>query len=530
MKRLVLLSVTVSLLLSCQSETLMRDNNVQDENNVVYTSKIFTADFLADTKVQLTDEFRVRWSDGDCIAVFDGNTKHDIYAGFTEENPFNATFEISRIAEVETYRAVTPSTAYDGFSDGALSVNVPSVQTAVSGGCDPKALVMVSESETETEKGKTVFSFRNVCGLFGFNIEEDGVTSVRIASLGGDKLSGKASVTFDSEGVPVVEPASEGSETVVVNGPFTKGNTYYAAVYSGDCPSGIALTYVFGEEESEKTVTWNVHKTKALPFRSKIRLLKVGDALGTMMSSASFKIGTTDLITDYDANVYAKKNVSAGNLTDADGNVIVAIPFAAARVVVDRNTGVIDVYDSDNDLQPFTVEFAIANNKSNGVLRRTITNPETGKGNIYIYGGGTLNWKGKNQEVTESEADPQILLYSGYNMLQDFCFKVSAELSEVTVVTPGTMSSGYKNNNDYMSKTYGFYAKSADKVTLPLKNRTDSRTAVPIFWNEWTPMLAGVGNEKFYPAERDGEDKFVMNKVVYGYILDIRNLRIKFTK
>ena len=106
------------------------------------------------------------------------------------------------------------------------------------------------------------------------------------------------------------------------------------------------MTYVFGEEESEKTVTWNDHKTKALPFRSKIRLLKVGAALGSMTSSESFKIGTTSLKTDYDANVFAKKSVSAGNLTDGDGNVIVTVPFAAARVVVDKNTGVIDVYDS----------------------------------------------------------------------------------------------------------------------------------------------------------------------------------------
>lgn len=530
MKRLVLFSATISLLFSCQSEPIMRDNTVQDENVTVYTSKIFTADFLADTKAQLTDEFRIRWNDGDRIAVYDGTEKHDIDAKFNEDTPFNATFSIDRIAEAETYYAVNPASAYSSFSESMITINVPSEQTAVDGGCDPKALVMVAQSTLSQSGEPANFSFWNACGLFGFNVAEDGVTEVKISALGEDKLSGNASVTFDQDGLPVVVPASDASNKVLIHGPFTKGKTYYAVVYSGDCPSGVALTYVFREGESEKTVTWNVHKKKALPSRSKIRLLKVGDAFGTMMSSASFKIGTTALIKDYDDNVYAKKNVSAGNLTDADDSVIVAIPFAAARVVVDKNTGVIDVYDSDNDLQPFTVEFAIANNKSNGVLRRTITNPETGKGNIYIYGGPPLNYKGRKQVVTESEADPQILLYSGYNMLQDFCFKVSAELSEVTVVTPGTMSSGYSNTNDYMSKTYGFYANIDDKVKLPLKDRTDSREAVPIFWNEWTPMLAGVGNEKFYPAERDGEDKFVMNKVVSKYILDIRNLRIKFTK
>lgn len=524
MKRLVLLSVTMSLLLSCQSETLMRDNNVQDENNVVYTSKIFTADFLADTKVQLTDEFKVRWSKGDRIAVFDGNEKHDIEAEFNEETPYNATFLIDNIAVTDTYYAVNPASAYSSCSGSVLTINVPSEQTAIEGGCDPKALVMVAKSTSLQAEESANFSFRNACGLLGFNIAEDGVTSVKITALGEDKLSGNASVTFDQEGLPVITPASDAANEVVVKGTFTKGKTYYAVVYSGDCPSGIALTYVFGEEESEKTVTWNVHKTKALPSRSKIRLLKVGAALGSMTSSASFKIGETSLKTDYDANVFAKKNVSAGNLTDDNGNVIVTVPFAAARVVVDKNTGVIDVYDSVNDLQPFTVEFAIANNKSYGVLRRTVT------GNIYMYGGGPLNWKGNKHLVTMSEADPQVLLYSGSQMLQEFCFKVSAEKSEVTVVTEGTMSSGYSNTNDYMSKTYAFYANSANRKTLPLKDRTDSKTCVPIFWNEWTPILAGVGNEKFYPAERgEGGDKFVMNKYVHNYIIDIRNLRVKFT-
>lgn len=494
MKRLVLLSVTVSLLLSCQSETLMRDNNVQDENNVVYTSKIFTADFLADTKVQLTDEFRVRWSDGDCIAVFDGNTKHDIYAGFTEENPFNATFEISRIAEVETYRAVTPSTAYDGFSDGALSVNVPSVQTAVSGGCDPKALVMVSESETETEKGKTVFSFRNVCGLFGFNIEEDGVTSVRIASLGGDKLSGKASVTFDSEGVPVVEPASEGSETVVVNGPFTKGNTYYAAVYSGDCPSGIALTYVFGEEESEKTVTWNVHKTKALPFRSKIRLLKVGAALGSMTSSESFKIGTTSLKTDYDANVFAKKSVSAGNLTDGDGNVIVTVPFAAARVVVDKNTGVIDVYDSANDLQPLVVNWHPNDDVSIPEQQTTVT--------TFYLRGASAGWSesGKNIGFVQSEADPQVLIHSNtsnwrWGGRNQFAIFRSGEIG----------GKKYNINNSYV-------------FTCPLSDSGTKQEDLVLPLNVWAPIVGG--------ADGNARGSYYNLQSPNYIVLDIRNMKI----
>ena len=520
MKRLVLLSVTVSLLFSCQSETLMRDNNIQDENNVVYTSKIFTADFLGDTKAQLADKYRVRWSDGDCIAVFDGIEKHVIEAVFNEDTPYNATFAIDQIASAETYYAVNPASAYSSCSGSVLTINVPSEQAAIEDGCDPEALVMVAKSTSHDN-----FSFSNACGLIGFNIAEEGVTSVKITALGEDKLSGKASVTFDQEGLPEITPASDAAKEVVVKGTFTKGKTYYAVVYSGDCPSGIALTYVFGEGESEKTVTWNVHKKKALPSRSKIRLLNVGAALGSMTSSASFKIGETSLITDYDANVFAKKDVSAGNLTDGNGNVIVTVPFAAARVVVDKNTGVIDVYDSDNDLQPFTVEFAIGDNKAYGVLRRTVTK------NLYIYIGSITDWKGRNQDVTMSEADPQVLLYSGYNMLQGFCFKVSAEKSEVTVVTEGTKSSDYKNNTDYISKTYGFYADPAKKVTLSLKGSKNTVTSVPIFWNEWTPVLAGVGNDQFYPAERgeDG-DKFVMNKVVNNYIIDIRNLRVKFTK
>lgn len=472
----------------------MRDNTVQDENVTVYTSKIFTADFLADTKAQLTNEFRVRWSDGDCIAVFDGKEKHDIVAEFNKETPYNATFSIDKIAVTDTYYAVNPASAYSSFSESALTINVPSEQSAVEGGCDSKALVMVAQSTSSQVGEPANFSFRNACGLLGFNIAEDGVTSVKITALGEDKLSGNASVTFDQEGLPVIAPASDAANEVVVKGTFTKGKTYYAAVYSGDCPSGIALTYVFGEEESEKTVTWNVHKTKALPFRSKIRLLKVGAALGSMTSSESFKIGTTSLKTDYDANVFAKKSVSAGNLTDGDGNVIVTVPFAAARVVVDKNTGVIDVYDSANDLQPLVVNWHPNDDVSIPEQQTTVT--------TFYLRGASAGWSesGKNIGFVQSEADPQVLIHSNtsnwrWGGRNQFAIFRSGEIG----------GKKYNINNSYV-------------FTCPLSDSGTKQEDLVLPLNVWAPIVGG--------ADGNARGSYYNLQSPNYIVLDIRNMKI----
>lgn len=522
MKKLYLLPLIMAFAVACQTEEMPApEQNETIEGEL--TEKVFTADFSAETKTVLDESKNVKWSSGDKVRIYGGTQSAVADAVIAVDNEYSASFT-AVLPETDVYYAVYPATAAKGCTDGSLKLELPAVQTAVAGSFGENAALAVAKSDAGNN-----FSFKNVCGLLAFNIAEKGVTSVAISSLGNEPLAGAAEVVFAEDGTPEVTATDATAKTVTVSGAFEPDKTYYAAVYSSACEKGISIAYTIGD----KTYTYNLHKAGALPARSKVRTISVG-TLSAMSAATSFNVASTALVSDYDANVFAKNTALKGNLTDNNGTTILTVPFSAVRTVVNKETSTIDLYDAANDLQPYTVEFAIGNNEKNGVLRRTIAD----KG--YLYGGGTLNWRGKEQSYVASEADPQILLYSGYNMLQEFCFKICALLSEVEVVKEGTLTGTYANNNDCQSKTYGFYAIAADKKSYQIRRangtytgENDLRTYVPLYVNEWNKVAAGVGNEKFYVAVMDetiGDYVYAQNIEIKTYILDIRNLRVKFIK
>lgn len=520
MKKLYLLPLIMAFAVACQTEEMPapgQNETIEGE----LTEKVFTADFSAETKTALDESRNVKWSSGDVVTIYGGAESAPADAVISDDG-YSASFTVV-LPETDVYYAVYPATAAKGCTDGRLKLELPAKQTAVAGSFDKNAALAVARSEARN------FSFKNVCGLLAFKVAEEGVTSVAISSLGDEPLAGAAEVVFAEDGTPEVTATDATAKTVTVSGTFERDKTYYAAVYSSACEKGISIAYTIGD----KTYTYNLHKAGALPARSKVRTVSVG-TLSAMSAATSFKVESTALVSDYDANVFAKNTALKGDLTDNNGTTILTVPFSAVRTVVNKEISTVDLYDAANDLKPYTVEFAIGNNEKNGVLRRTVAD----KG--YLYGGGTLNWKGKEQSYTASEADPQILLYSGYNMLQDFCFKVCALFSEVEVVKEGTLTGTYANNNDCQSKTYGFYAIAANKKSYQIRRangtytgENDLRTYVPLYVNEWNEVAAGVGNEKFYVAVMDetvGDYVYAQNIEIETYILDIRNLRVKFIK
>lgn len=508
---------------ACQTEEMPapgQNETIEGE----LTEKVFTADFSAETKTVLDESRNVKWSSGDVVTIYGGAESAPADAVISDDG-YSASLTVV-LPETEVYYAVYPAIAAKGCTDGRLKLELPAKQTAVAGSFDKNAALAVARSEARN------FSFKNVCGLLAFKVAEEGVTSVAISSLGDEPLAGAAEVVFAEDGTPEVTATDATAKTVTVSGTFERDKTYYAAVYSSACEKGISIAYTIGD----KTYTYNLHKAGALPARSKVRTVSVG-TLSAMSAATSFKVESTALVSDYDANVFAKNTALKGDLTDNNDKVILTVPFSAVRTVVNKETSTIDLYDAANDLKPFTVEFAIGNNENNGVLRRTITDK------IYIYWAqGDWKWKGKEQPLTLSEADPQILIIKTVNdnMLQEFNFKVCAELSEVEVIKEGTLTKKYFNENDYQSKTFGFSGIVANKKAYQIRRldgtytgENNLKTYVPLYLNEWNKVEAGFGNEKFYVADMDetiGDYVYVQNIVVNNYIMDIRNLRVKFIK
>ncbi|MBO4802149.1 MAG: hypothetical protein J5545_09840 [Bacteroidaceae bacterium] len=169
----------------------------------------------------------VHWSAGDNVAAFVSNVAHTSTA--TEIlSAKSARFTFSDLAaDAVVQYAVYPASAAVGLvGESVVTVTVPTEQTAVAGSFAEGSAVAIAKG------GSSTLGFKNVCGFLAFTINADGVQSVHIYA--NEKMTGTADVNWNS-GNPTVSAFKPFAYTgVKLTGPFTKGATYYAAVFPGN--------------------------------------------------------------------------------------------------------------------------------------------------------------------------------------------------------------------------------------------------------------------------------------------------------
>ena len=167
----------------------------------------------------------VHWSAGDKVAAFVSNVAHTSTA--TEIlSAKSARFTFSDLAaDAVVQYAVYPAAAAVGLAGDAITVTVPTEQTAVAGSFAEGSAVAIAKG------GSSTLGFKNVCGFLAFTINADGVQSVHIYA--NEKMTGTADINWNS-GNPTVSAFKNFAYTgVKLTGSFTKGATYYAAVFPG---------------------------------------------------------------------------------------------------------------------------------------------------------------------------------------------------------------------------------------------------------------------------------------------------------
>lgn len=477
MKKLYLLPLFMAFAVACQTEEMPapgQNETVEGE----LTEKVFTADFSTETKTALDESRNVKWSSGDEVRIY-GGTQSAVADAVITDNEYSASFT-AVLPETDVYYAVYPATAANGCTDGILKLELPAAQTAVAGSFDKNAALAVAKSEAGN------FSFKNVCGLLAFKVAEEGVTSVAISSLGGEPLAGAAEVAFAEDGTPEVTATDATAKTVTVSGTFERDKTYYAAVYSSACEKGISIAYTIGD----KTYTYNLHKAGALPARSKVRTISVG-TLSAMSAATSFKVASTALVSDYDANVFAKNTTLKGDLTDNNGKVILTVPFSAVRTVVNKETSTIDLYDAANDLKSLVVKWHP--NGDTGITEQVTTVDK-----VFLRG-EPAGWSnsGINIGFKASVADPQVLIYKhadwAYGGRTSFAIFSGGEINGKT----------YNINNSYV-------------FTCPFKE-DGSQQNLDLPLDAWHPMIGGAATER---------GNYFKLKSPKFFVLDLRNMRI----
>ena len=216
-KMLVLWGALALLTAACSNE---------ESQKVAYSPLVLTAQQEGGeaTRTSLSGT-EVRWSAGDNVAAFVSNVKHTSTAAEILSAK-SARFTFSDLAaDAVVQYAVYPAAAAAELAGDVVTVTVPTEQTAVAGSFAEGSAVAIAKG------GSSTLGFKNVCGFLAFTINADGVQSVHIYA--NEKMTGTANVNWNS-GNPTVSAFGTFAYTgVKLTGPFTKGATYYAAVFPG---------------------------------------------------------------------------------------------------------------------------------------------------------------------------------------------------------------------------------------------------------------------------------------------------------
>lgn len=181
------------------------------------------------------------------------------------------------------------------------------------------------------------------------------------------------------------------------------------------------------------------------------------------------------------------------------------------RIVLNRETKKVTIYDEANDLQPLTKEFQHAGSTDWILARHMIS------GTYYLStNSGWDSWKGKPYTFNASVADPQILTFvpdaAPLATDKQICIKTGNSINDdYTIVQEGTATG---DNDPTNSSANGMKFLSKTLAFAPVGG-----VDTPIAMNEWLNMEIAVSNRRWTSA-----DQIVINKI----IIDIRNNRIWF--
>lgn len=208
----------LALLVSGCSREEMLDNE-----STTPGGRIFTTSFEQnETRTYVEDGRLSRWTAGDRISLFDGNSWNLQYQFDGETGDSGGTFSMVDItsgtgSELLTNYAVYP---YDKdikvTKDGNITVNLPSDQHYAenSFGLGDNTMVAVTHNIYDTS-----LTFKNVGGFFKLQLYGDDVTvkSITLTGNNNEKIAGKAEITAAYDKAPIVNMADNAFNSITLD-------------------------------------------------------------------------------------------------------------------------------------------------------------------------------------------------------------------------------------------------------------------------------------------------------------------------
>ena len=230
---LLLQAVACLPLISCSVEEMDTRDIAPSTDELFYARLESRSD--ADTKVYVDENVKILWNEDDRITIFNKYTYNQEYRFLGETGDNAGAFKMVPNDDFVTGNnldyvyAVYPYLETTKISNSSvMTVTLPAAQSYLENSFGPGANVMTSATEDN------MLMFKNVGGylvlkFYGANVS---VSSIRLEGNGGERLSGKATVTQAVGETPTVKMASNAGTTVTLNcdAPVRLGTTPEEAV------------------------------------------------------------------------------------------------------------------------------------------------------------------------------------------------------------------------------------------------------------------------------------------------------------
>lgn len=217
MKNILSLLLPFAILISgCSQEELKNGNlDLQD-------GRIFTVSFEQDQTRTYVEDGYLRWTAGDQISLFDGNTLNRQYKFDGETGDNSGTFSIVNAPygsgnDLTANYAVYPYASSTKIAEsGAMTVTLPSEQAYAENSFGPGANTMVAVTK---DRADTFLKFKNVCGYLKLQLYGDEVTvkSITLTGNNNEKIAGAATITPSYSGDPTTSTAEDATGTITLN-------------------------------------------------------------------------------------------------------------------------------------------------------------------------------------------------------------------------------------------------------------------------------------------------------------------------
>ena len=219
MKNVVSFIFLLALLVSGCSQEEMSKNGTSSTSE----GRVFTTSFEQnDSRTYVKDGHLSRWTEGDCISLFDASILNCQYLFAGDTGDSGGTFFMLSKPEgtgtaLSTNYAVYPySEDVKMTEDGVISVTLPSEQHYAenSYGLGDNIMVAVTENADDT-----FLKFKNVGGCFKLQLYGDNVTvkSITLKGNNGEKIAGKATITATYNKAPAVTMVEEAITSITLD-------------------------------------------------------------------------------------------------------------------------------------------------------------------------------------------------------------------------------------------------------------------------------------------------------------------------